>query len=28
VRKEGIASGMTLEEAMAKWQTMEDIENN
>ena len=26
--KEGIANGMTLEEAMAKWQTVEDIEKN
>lgn len=25
-RKEGIAQGMTLEEAMAKWQTVEDIQ--
>jgi len=25
-RKEGIANGMTLEEAMEKWQTVEDIE--
>ncbi|MBQ5313138.1 MAG: sugar transporter, partial [Oscillospiraceae bacterium] len=24
-RKEGIAQGMTLEEAMAKWQTVEDL---
>ena len=27
-RKEGIAKGMTLDEAMAKWKTVEDIENN
>jgi hypothetical protein len=26
VRKEGIAKGMTLEEAMEKWQTIQDIE--
>ena len=26
VGKEGIAKGMTLEEAMEKWQTIEDIE--
>lgn len=28
VRKAGIASGMTLEQAMEKWKTLEDVENN